>query len=346
MANPREADKRNMQRVTFLPRSARASKLADKERHLLQGLLRTAPPEARELVTHYYVSAKSWPLVLLLGTTETWMRRLFYVLADGISGCSDGQVQLLTAQAPWQEHVKNGRYFDSIQGRFNTVAFLDLLAEAGSPGNEGRAYFLCLERTAPLELDAYIDLYLSTDQDRNSSLPVNLSLTAIVSEQDGVQCLPPFLVNRVGLVQVLTPLEQKGTTPLCPPVGWQRLFLRSAVRDQERARKRLSRLGLLERTEEILSLFKTYLPITLEPELERGILLYTANSFTADGEGLFQSGTEENLWQAADLQLSQRLLPCIEEWCAWDRPQWEQLSTQLNGLFPRSRTRMDRILIT
>jgi hypothetical protein len=313
---------------------------------MLQEILRPAfSPIEREFLLHYYISAKSWPLVLLVGRPGVGKRRLFHLLAKGISGCSDNQIRYLPSQPSWQENTGRTRYIDSIQGRFDTMAFLDMLSEADTPGNEGRAYFLCLERATPEELDDYVDVYLAP-RSNGPSLPSNLYLSAIVSLRDENWSMPAALLNRIGMVEVLGPLgsDLSLPSPRCPPVGWQRLFLRSSQRDPASARERLQQMGLLEAFRQIIESVRVHLDPETSPGLEDGLLLYAANSFTADGSGLLNEDGAENLHQAVDLQLAQWLLPCLGQQPAWTKERCEWFVEQLDRAFPRAHVRAGLIL--
>ena len=322
---------------------------------MVQGILQPLPAGiAREFLLHYYISAKSWPLVLLIGRPGVGKRRLFQLLAGSIAGCMDGRIFMLPAQSTWQERSGNVAEGDSrpslemIQGRFNTMAFLDLLAEAGAPGNEGQTYFLALDQATPAELAEYLDLYLVGRPAGSSPppLPPNLLLTAIVSLEGGAWCLPAALLDRVGIVEVSVPLEEidPERSP-CPPVGWQRLFLSSAVRDPAQACLRLERFGRRTDLEYLLEKLRHDLGPAWDPAMEEGLLLYTANSFTAAGQGLLDRVGGANVRQAVDLQLAQRLLPCIAQRTSWPESRWKALQRRFEGILPRAHARTQRLLL-
>ena len=317
----------------------------------MQELLRpVSSPIVQEFLLHYYISAKSWPLVLLIGRPGMGQQRLFQLLTGGIAGCSDGQIRLLPAQSSWGPEgtrSSEGRpSLDSIQGRFNTMAYLDMLADATMPGNEGLTYFLGLEQATPQEMVEYMELYLTNHADEGGPppLPVNLYLTAVVPITGGAWCLPDYLLDRVGIVEVTMPLGEEESLPAfhCPPVGWQRLFLRSMVREPDRASRRLQSLELWGEFHRLLAALPASLT-PLDPVLEEGLLLYTANAFTAAGEGLLDRGPLTNLRQAIDLQLAQRLLPCVAQRTPWTPERGEDMLVELDTLFPRSHARVRRI---
>ena len=291
-------------------------------------------------------------MVLLIGRPRIGQQRLFELLTGGIAGCSNGQIRLLPAQSRWTPNGlrdNGGRpALDSMQGRFNTMAYLDMLGEATRPRNEGRTYFLGLDQATPSELGEYKETYLKNHngQEVPPPLPINFYLTAIVSVSGGAWCLPDYLLDRVGIVEVTIPLGQEETLPAhyCPPVGWQRLFLRSTVREPQRARKRLQRCRLLDEFHQLLdALPKVLLP--LDAALVEGLLLYTANAFTSAGEGLLDRTPRANLRQAIDLQLAQRLLPCIAQRAPWTPARGQEILDHLDTIFPRAHARARRILL-
>lgn len=326
---------------------------AEGEWELVQALLRPiTSPVAQEFLLHYYISGKSWPMVLLIGRPGMGSQRLFELLTSGIAGCSDGQIRLLPAPARWSPDGLQGREgrpaLGSIQGRFNTMAYLDMLTEAAMPSNEGLTYFLGLDQATPQELAEYMDRYLTDHNGHEAALPlpVNLYLTAMVPVDGGAWCLPEYLLDRVGIVEVTIPLgqEEAAHTHYCPPVGWQRLFLRSTVREPEQARQRLQRCQVLDEFHDLLAaLPKELLP--LDAALEQGLLLYTANAFTGEGDGLLDRTPSANLRQAIDLQLTQRLLPCIAQRTLWSPQRSQEIANHLDTVFPRARARAQRILL-
>ncbi|MBN1485001.1 MAG: hypothetical protein JXA37_09790 [Chloroflexia bacterium] len=317
------------------------------EQDMVQQILQTAPsPIAREFLLHYYISAKSWPLVLLVAPPKISVQSLFYLLAEGIAGCSEGQIRLLSARFP---QAAESNHFNALQGRFSAMALLDLLAEASLGGNEGRAYFLCLDQMTPSELDGYIELDVSqqTGPDGASPLPVNFSLTAILPIEGGAWGLPPVLLDQVGVVEVTVPLkrESHGGQPFCPPVGRQRLFLRSILRDPQQARLKLQGLGLGSLFDQTLAGLQDQLPVEITPPIQNRLLLYVANSFSLEGASLLARSKEAGFYRALDIQLSQALLPCLEQSAQWQAPQWQELIEHLARRFPLAQARARRLLI-
>ncbi len=335
-------------RGKFLSRAHRPD-TAHGEWEMLQEILRPSPsPIAQEYLVHYYISAKTWPLVLIIGRPGVGKRRLFRLLAGGIAGCSAGQVHLLPSQPRWRQHTGQAKYFGSIQSRFNTMTFVDLLAEAATPGNEGQAYFLGLDQSTAQELTEYMDLYMGPPgrPDGPPALPANLHVTAILSTTARTWQVPPALLDRVGIVEVSVPLGTEEPLPeVCPPVGWQRLFLRSAVREADLARRRLQSLDLLSSFHHLLAPLRGPLGDEMGTDWTEALLLYASNSFTADGTGLLEKTATANLRQAIDLQLAQRLLPCLAQRPTWTGELWEQLLERLDGTFPLAHARARRILL-
>ncbi len=344
-------------RGILLPLPAYWKPTAEGEWDIVQGLLSSvAHPLTQEFLVHYYISAKTWPMVLLTGRPEVDRSPLFHLLASSVAGCSDGQILLLPAQSRWdgsggKQSVRpagepTSATLGTLQGRFNTWAFLDMLSDATMPGNEGMAYFLGIDQAMTDELGEYMDLYLVRHgEEEPHPLPANVYLTAIVSVPGGAWCLPSFLLDRVGIVEVsgLVPEMADPSQPRCPPVGRQRSFVRSTLRDPERARRRLQSIEMLSEFYRLLGALPAVLRAAIGPVRQEGLLLYTANSFTAEGTGLLDGEPLTNLRHAIDLQLAQRLLPCVASDAPWSMEQKEEILEQMGRSYPRAHARARRL---
>jgi len=332
------------QRFSPLPWLRRTSETEEAERELLRELILSSPwGIAHETLIHYYISAKSWPVTLLVGAQAVDCRRCFDFLARAIAGCCEGQVCVLSARPSGDGRIRSLPP-DGIRERYYRMGLLDLWAEANTPGNEGRAYLVCLDDVTTPELLAYLHAWgLLRTEDYGPPWPPNLLLSAIVPSVELPQDIAPGLLARLGVVEIpVSPGPAEDTrSPRCPPVGWQRAMLRTMVREPAAAAQRLDSLRLLPALRRLLSSTRPLYSLAEGDILEAGIVVYAANSFAVDGQGLLDLSPEGNLREAIDLQLAQRVLPYLKMRCpgALD---WAEWAERLAGLFPRARTRAYR----
>ncbi|MGC8873976.1 MAG: hypothetical protein ACP5SI_05945 [Chloroflexia bacterium] len=328
-----------------LPWLHRTSREDETEQELLRELGLSAPASIiRETLIHYYISAKSWPLVVLGGPERKAGRRYFELLSRAIVGCCQGQARGLSAQLP--SDVRGGeRTADTIQDRYYWLGLLDVLVEARTPGSEGRAFWVCLEDLTVPQLLSYLQAWetFSAGDDR-PPWPSNLFLSALVPSFEGLWDLDPDAFSRIGIVEVPVSPDPAADTrpPCCPPVGWQRFVLRTMIREPAVACERLARLGLVPRLQEMLHLAE---PLFFREEGDRlraDLFVYAANSFSGNGQGLLDPSPEGNLREAVDLQLAQRVLPYVQRRFPDILHQTTWLE-RLSGLFPRARARAQRL---
>jgi hypothetical protein len=286
---------------------------------------------SRALVVTYYVSLKTNPFVILTGAEGRGKTEFAQHFAEALVGRDSSQYALISGGA-WPSGTGQDRYYRTLQERFSSLRFLELLQEAATPGNAGKLYLVCFDALHPGELEYYfVNLLRVTPQgekrlnlpgfppDRQPLVPPNVCITATVNIAEQSYTLSGDVLRRAGLIEFRAP---SGPRPLVerrlwetpPPVGYQRLWLRSALRDISRARARLAEILGAERL----------LRLRSSPELARllwrgGVVLttqtlhelttYVANSFDEHGHGLFDAHDPwRNAHLAFDAQVIQRVL--------------------------------------
>ena len=285
---------------------------------------------SRALVATYYVSLKTNPFVILTGAQGRGKTEFVQHFAEALIGRDSSQYALIAGGA-WPSGTGQDHYYRTLRERFGSLRFLELLQDAATPGNAGKLYLVCFDDLHPDELEYYFTNLLQVSAsgekrlnlpgsppDRQPIVPPNVCITATVNAADQSYTLSPNVLRRAGLIEFrahsgpFPMVEERTWSP--PPVGYQRLWLRSALRDIGQARARLA--GILG-SDQLLRLRSS-------PELARllwrgGLVLttqtlheltcYIANSFDEYGVGLFDP---HDIWRNArlafDAQVVQRVL--------------------------------------
>jgi hypothetical protein len=233
-----------------------------------------------------------------------------------------------------------------------------LLQEAADPSNIGKAYFVCFDALQPAELQYYFAslVHVSPDGRRwlrlpgsgeNQLLPIaeNVYITATVDTDVWSGDSSLTVLRHAGLIefrtpQLLRPPAARVSTP--PPVGYQRLWLRAAVRDVSTARNQLVQLlGTHEFSRLHCSPSLAQLlwrgGVVLSSQLLHEITTYIANSFDSDGIGLFDPiNAGRNAQIAYDAQVIQRVLWKLH--AVKDYELRQDLSAYLDAMYPHHKT--------
>jgi hypothetical protein len=297
----------------------------------------------RALIVNYYVSLKTNPFVILTGAEghgKTEVARLF---AEALVGRDGPQYTLIPSAGVWPDGTGEDSYYRSLHEQFSSWRFLDLLQEAALPSNIHKAYFVCFDALHPDELEYYFATLLQVDPtgakrlnlpgfpaDRQLTIPSNVYITATVNTAEHKEYLSRNVLRHAGLIEFRAPhwsTEPSGLASAAasvPPIGFQRIWLRTALHDVSLARTRLAtilgedRYGRLRCSPKLTQLlWRTGLALTNDilQELET----YIANSFDLHGRGLFDPhDAHHNAQIAYDSQVLQRFL-----WRLRDSPDQE-----------------------
>lgn len=287
---------------------------------------------SRALVIDYYVSLKTNPFVILTGAEgrgKTDFARLF---AEALVGRNSSQYALISGGTSWHSGTGEDSYYRSLQERFGSWRFLDLLQEAADPANAGKAYLICFDALQPDELEYYFATLLQITPsgqkqlnlpgfppDRQPIIPPNVYMTATVNVAEHTYELSPHVLRRAGLIEFRAPprpraLAAHGPYVAAPAAGYQRLWLRAALHDIDAARARLARVLGPDQTSRLRS--STELArllwrggIVFSTKMLHELTNYIANSFDEQGRGLFDPhDPQRNARIAFDAQVVQRVL--------------------------------------
>ncbi|MCS6937788.1 MAG: hypothetical protein RMJ55_00360 [Roseiflexaceae bacterium] len=306
---------------------------AFEEQELIQrmaALARTAGlPFSRTLIVAYYVSLKTNPFVVLTGVEGAGKTELVTLFAETLLGHGSPQYALINGDSSWLKATGDQRSFRSLFDHFTSLRFLELLQEAADPGSAGKAFIVCFDGMHPAEVNYYFTTLLSVDEagrtrlsipgipdDERPIVPSNVSITATVNTAEGLGVLHTDVLRRAGVIAFRAGrVERVVWRPLAPaPVGIQRLWLRVSQRDAAAAREHLIQIigatqwSRMECSEPLASALRRA-GMTLTHRLRQEVMLYVANSFDAEGRGLFDPDNAlRNAQIAFDHQVAQRLI--------------------------------------
>jgi energy-coupling factor transporter ATP-binding protein EcfA2 len=296
----------------------------------IAALARTAGlPFSHTLIVAYYVSLKTNPFVVLTGIEGAGKTELVTLFAETLLGHGSPQYALINGDSSWLEATGDQRSFRSLFDHFTSLRFLELLQEAADPGSAGKVFVVCFDNMHPAEVNYYFATLLSVDEEGRTRLnlpgipdderpivPSNVSITATVNTAEGVGVLGADVLRRAGVIAFRTgQIDRVVWRRLAPPpVGVQRLWLRAARRDAAAAREHLfsiigstqwNRMGCSEP----LAAALRRAGMSLTHRLRQDVMLYVANSFDAEGRGLFDpDDVLRNTQIAFDHQVAQRLI--------------------------------------
>ena len=289
----------------------------------------TGLPFSRTLIVSYYVSLKTNPFVVLTGVEGAGKTELVTLFAETLLGHGSPQYALINGDSSWLKATGDQRSFRSLFDHFTSLRFLELLQEAADPGSAGKVFIVCFDGMLPAEVNYYFTTLLSVDEegrtrlrlpgipdDEHPIVPSNVSITATVNTAEGVGVLSADVLRRAGIIAFRTRRADRVMwRPLAPaPVGVQRLWLRAGRRDPVAAREHLLQIigatqwNRMECSEPLASTLRRA-GMLLTPRLRQEVMRYVANSFDADGRGLFDpDDAPQNAQIAFDNQVAQRLI--------------------------------------
>ena len=286
----------------------------------------------RVLLTNYYVSLKTNPLVVLTGPKGIGKAAMVEGLARTLLGLQSTQFVTIAGNA-WTRDSNHGHYYRDLHQQFGSFSFIETLQEAAAPENLGKVYLVLLKGLRPDELQSFFRnlFYVSPAGDKRLALPgvrpeeqpvlpPNVLITATLHVPRSGPYLSDQILSEAGLIDVPAS-PQPGATARAivgpsapPPVGFQRLILQQRVSSPEVARTHLAAVLGRDAIESLGPSHELNWILQLEGlilnRLQRDTMLsYVANSFDADGHGLFNPrDVYHNAQIAFDAQMIQRVL--------------------------------------
>lgn len=281
-------------------------------------------------ITNLYVGLKSKPLVIIVGPSNTGKIESVLNLAKGLIGDDPVRCQMMAGHSWWANQHTDAVQYVEAQTRWNTGKIVELIQEANLPENALRIYIACLTRISPSEVNEFFSEVAFQLQHnelmRISSMhlpepvhfPRNMFLMGTMDASQ-FKWLNEDLASNTSLI-LWNPIESKtvdlstGNEPL---INSEKTFLRSCLRNVQMAFQKLYLILKSQRqaffplvqTGRILKEHK----ILMTNSMIQSAMVYIANSWSANGTGLFSQDTSSNLDIALDLAIAQTFLLPIED---------------------------------
>jgi hypothetical protein len=304
--------------------------------HIIETIRTRGYGFSRALIVNYYVSLKTNPFVILTGAEGHGKTDLARLFAEALVGPDSPQYGLIPGSSSWHNGTGEGSYYRSLQERFSSWRFIDLLQEAADTSNAGKVYLICFDGLHPSELEYYFATLLRVTPtgekwlnlpgfpaDRQPLVPPNVYITATVDTAERKSELSHNVLRRAGMIEFRAagrPLTSPSSLPGAPPpVGYQRLWLRAALHDVEAARARLAAILGPDQFSRLhcspdLSRLLWRGGLVLTTQILHELTTYIANSFDEHGLGLFDPlDSQRNARIAFDAQVVQRVLWRLRE---------------------------------
>lgn len=343
--------------VTFVSPShqERASTPLDPELKIITHMIRVTAEVGLQTdpasIVNLYVALKSKPLAILTGIAHSGKVALVRILAQALIGDDPWRCQMMSGHAWWAGQTGNVALFTDIQTRLNSDKVLNLIEEAGRPENARRVYMACLAGISPAELTGFFsELAYQLRHGQIMRLP-GLHLTEPIPYPPNLLLIGTMDAERLDwhAAELLTKttliqwpaVESKlftGRLTTVMPVDHDGEFLASCIRDESSARLKLLRilgnassLRPMLQIADLLDRHDAPLPDSVIGET----VVYLANAWSKQGVGLFDQANSRNVGIAADLAITQSVLPYIEQTIR-SRPTSHEVLKQMLKPFPRS----------
>lgn len=300
------------------------------ERELVKRLVRISQQAgiiaAPADIISVYVALKSKPFLILTGRAGSGKLALLSSLNHVLSGSTLLQCQAMKGHVWSASHQGSGTLLAEAQARMNSLKIHNLVEEASLPARQEDVFIGCMERISPAEMCVlFADAAFQVERGYLMQLPYlhliePLRFTPnilLVASMDTERLTPPDSE----LLSMMAIIEWRGTKrsadrlqlPIEPDSSNGKLFLRSSLRKEEEARRKLSAiLGEPVCRIPFLDYGAGVNEVTLPSAAIRGIEIYLANAWSEDGIGLFDLDHRRNLVMAMHFALTHVARSCID----------------------------------
>jgi energy-coupling factor transporter ATP-binding protein EcfA2 len=308
-------------------------------------------------VANFYVALKHRRMVVLAGRAGIGKATLVKCLAGILAGASDFHQQVLAGHAWYAGRSTVNSNFISMHTSLITEKFLSIVEEALQPENAQQVFVVGLTHITPAELRSFFTEVAFQIQhyqimhigDTHLSAPVpfpsNLLLIGTLDTTD-FDCWDEDLLSGATVIE----WQADVTVPRCADAGElqdiHREFLRFSLRNSEKACEKL--LSVVAGTKQPLKavmLVQNVLQshrLGFSPALLDEVVIYLANAWSVQGNGLFNPSLSRNLAIASDLALAQLVLPHYFMAKRSSKALQAELYSILDEQMPRSRNFIKR----
>ena len=303
-------------------------------------------------LANFYVALKSRPMAILTGPAGNGKAVLVECLANLLVGSSRGpQRQVVAGHAWYAGGQPANTALIGIHSRVVTEKLLYVIEEASQPENTKQVFIVALTHISPAELLSFFtDVAYQMQHSRIMrigdarlsapiSFPHNLLLIGTMDTTD-FNWWDEDLLSGVTILDWRANVGIPQATAASEAQNFGCEFLRCRLRNSRKAyRKLLSVVAGIKLPLQIVMLLRGVFRahgVELPPALLDEVILYLANAWSAQGNGLFDPVTPRNLEIAFDLALAQLILPHSLEAIRSSEPLQVQLYLILEEQLPRS----------
>jgi len=318
--------------------------------HLAAAIARAGVRVDRIHVANFYVTLKHRPMAILAGSAGTGKAVLVECLAKMLAG-SGPQRQVVPGHAWYAGGPPANTALIGIHSRMITEKLLYIIELASQPENAQQVFVVGLTHISPAELLSFFTEVASQMQhnqimrigDAHLSAPLpfppNLLLIGTMDTTD-FDWWDEDLLSGATVIDWCADkfIPQSEAASESQNFGCE--FLRSRLRNSRKAYEKL--LSVVAGTKQPLqaimlvrSVFRTH-GFEFPPALLDEVILYLANAWSAQGNGLFDPVTPRNLDIASDLALAQLVLPRSLETVRSSETLQAELHSILKENLPRS----------
>lgn len=319
---------------------------------LAAAIAQTGVQVDRTDLANFYVALKHRPMAILTGPAGNGKAAIVECLANLLASSSRGsQRQVVPGHAWYAGGYPANTALIGIHSRMITEKLLYVIEEASQPENAQKVFVVGLTHISPAELLSFftdVAYQMQHNQimrigDTHLSAPVpfppNLLLIGTM-DTTAFNWWDDDLLSGATVIDWHADVVIPQAVPASESQNIGCEFLRSSLRNSRKAYKKLLTVvaGIKQPLQIVMllrSVFRAH-GVELPPALLDEVILYLANAWSAQGNGLFDPVTPRNLEIAFDLALAQLILPHSLEAIRSSEPLQVQLYSILEEQLPRS----------